>query len=60
MIIATIITASSSAGCTILIDGETTATTKKYKRISSYSPAVGDRVLVAEIAGSYVIIGKVV
>jgi len=41
-------------------DGETAPSAKKYKRLSSYTPAVGDRVLMAEIAGTYVILGKIV
>ena len=48
-----------SGGICLLIDGESTPTTKKYKRLSSYSPAVNDRVLIAEIGGSFVVLGKV-
>ena len=51
---------STSGGVSVQFDGETTPSTKKYKRLSSYTPAVGDRVLMAEIAGTYVILGKVV
>ncbi len=58
MILGTV-AAVDSAGVQILIDGESTPTTKKYKRLSSYSPVVNDRVLIAEIGGSYVVLGKV-
>lgn len=52
---------STNDGVSVQFDGETAPSTKKYKRLSSYSsPAVGDRVMLAEIAGTYVIIGKVV
>ena len=45
----------------ILIDGEGEATTKAYPRLSSYTNvAIGDRVVIANINGSYVILGKVV
>lgn len=58
MIIGTV-SSITSGKCSVKIDGETTATSKKYKTLSSYTPAVGDRVLIAEIAGSYVILGKI-
>lgn len=44
----------------IVFDGETTATTKQYPYLSPYAPTAGDRVLLARVAGSYVIIGKVI
>lgn len=42
----------------ITFDGEQSAGLKKYKRLSSYSPTIGDRVLLARVKGSYVILGK--
>ena len=51
---------STSGGVSVQFDGETAPSAKKYKHLSSYTPAVGDRVLMAEIAGTYVILGKVV
>ena len=54
------ISASDSNGLQLIIDGETTATTKHYKYIASYIPAVNDRVLIEEIGDSYVIVGKVI
>lgn len=44
----------------IKIAAEDSAREKAYKRLSSYAPAVGDRVLIASISGTYVILGKVV
>lgn len=58
MIIGTVKSSTSGAGVTVQIDGESSATTKKYTYLSSYTPAVNDRVLIAEVAGSYVILGK--
>jgi len=44
----------------IVFDGETTPSTKQYPYLSSYSPAANDRVLLAKVAGSYIVIGKVI
>ena len=59
MILGKIATYTSGQGATVIIDGETSATTKRYKVLGSYTPAVGDRVLIAEVGGSYVILGKI-
>ena len=60
MILGTIQTVKNNEGVTILIDGETAPTTKKYAWLAPYTPRVGDRVLIEEISGSYVILGAVV
>lgn len=57
--LATVGSYTAGAGATLIFDGQTTATTKRYKRLASYTPAAGDRVLVAKISGSYVILGKI-
>ena len=57
--LATIVTYSSTAGCTLLFDGETTPTTKKFKRLYSFSVGSGYRVLVAKVSGTYIILGRV-
>jgi len=55
------VTSISSGQPMVTFDGETAESSKRYKRLSSYSsPTVGDRVMLAEIAGTYVILGKVV
>lgn len=52
---------STSGGVSVQFDGETTPSTKKYKRLASYSsPTVNDRVLLIKVGGTYVIIGKIV
>lgn len=40
--------------------GETEQREKSYKRLASYTPTVGDKVLVAKLNKSYTILGKVV
>jgi hypothetical protein len=59
MILGTIQSVISGTGITVLIDGETEQTAKKYMWLAPYRPAVGDRVLIEEISGSYIILGKV-
>ena len=39
--------------------GESSASSKAYPFLSSYSPRVGDRVLTARVDGSYVILGRI-
>ena len=43
----------------IKFDGESSASLKKYPYLASYTPAIGDRVLVVAISGTYIIIGKI-
>lgn len=51
--------AIKSTGLTILIDGETESTKKDYLFLGSYVPKVNDRVLIARIGSSYVVLGNV-
>lgn len=60
MILGTISSVDNANGLQLIIDGEDSATTKKYTYMSSYVPAANDRVLIEEIGGSYVIVGKVI
>ena len=60
MILGTISAVDNSNGLQLIIDGEDVATTKKYTYMASYVPAANDRVLVEEVGGSYVIMGKVI
>lgn len=60
MILGKISSVDSSNGLKLIIDGEDDPTTKEYTYVSSYVPAANDRVLIEEIGGSYVIIGKVI
>lgn len=44
----------------IVFDGESAASTKQYPYVSSYTPAKNDKVLLANVAGTYVVLGKIV
>ncbi len=54
------VTGKSSGHIFLRFDGETTARTKLYKRLSSYAPEIGDRVYVVPISGTYIVVGKVI
>jgi hypothetical protein len=43
----------------VIFDGESKQTAKKYAYLDSYKPVSGDRVLMAYVSGSYVILGKI-
>lgn len=60
MILGTISAVDNDNGLQLIIDGEDTPTTKKYTYVASYVPTANDRVLIEEISGSYVIMGKVI
>lgn len=60
MILGTISAIDDDNGLQLIIDGEDDPTTKKYTYMASYVPTANDRVLVEEISGSYVIMGKVI
>ena len=53
-------TGTSTTGWPLLLPGETEPTTKRYKRVSGSSIAIGYQVLVAKISGTYVIIGRII
>ena len=44
----------------VQFDGEDTPSQKTYKRLGSYTITDGDRVLLARLSGSYIILGKVI
>lgn len=50
---------SGSGAPAVVFDGESAATTLLLPYLSSYTPAANDRVLVASIGHSYVILGKI-
>ena len=60
MILGTISAVDADNGLQLIIDGEDEPTTKKYTYMASYVPSSNDRVLVEEVGGSYVIMGKVI
>lgn len=49
----------SANGTKIKFDGENLVSEQYYSRLDSYTPANEDRVLLAQIAGTHVILGKV-
>lgn len=49
----------NSAGVTVILDGETTTTSQRFTRLESAAIAAGDRVLLAAVSGSYVVLGKI-
>lgn len=51
---------SITGGLFIKIDGEAQARTKSFKRLAHYAPAVGHRVQIASISGTYIVQGRVV
>lgn len=59
MILGTITAYNAVTGVKVKIDGEASGSTMQYSILSSYFPAVGDRVLIEEVGGEYVILGKV-
>lgn len=44
----------------VKFDGDTQVSSKTYPYLSSYSPLANDRVLLANIGGSVVILGKII
>jgi hypothetical protein len=49
-----------ASGIHVQFDGETSPSGKVYKKLASYSsPAVNDRVLLLQISGTYIILGKI-
>ena len=60
MILGTIAQIDNVAGLKLIIDGEDEPTTKKYHYMASYVPQANDRVIIEEISGSYVVMGKVI
>lgn len=54
------VTAISDGRPIIRFNGETADSSKKYKHLDSYTPTVGDYVVLVMISRTYVILGKVV
>lgn len=42
----------------VRFDGDESASAKQYAYLSNYKPAVADRVMMAAVAGTYVVLGK--
>ena len=54
------VVSSITDGLFVRLNGEEQPREKSFKRIASYTPAVDDRVIIAKISGTYVVLGKVV
>lgn len=48
-----------SIGVILRFDGEANARTKEYKCLASYTPQTDDRVCVAPISGSWIVLGAI-
>jgi len=44
----------------VLFDGETSASARTYPYLAGYTPAAGDRVLLAQVGRGWVVLGKIV
>ena len=55
MILGTVSSVDSISGIRVTVDGEGSASTKKYSYLASYVPAANDRVLIEEINGRTII-----
>jgi hypothetical protein len=44
----------------VKFDGDTTFSSKQYPYVASYTPASNDRVILANVGGSHVILGKII
>lgn len=59
LLLATVSTVAG-AGISLLIDGTNAPTQKYYRRLANgQTLRVGDRVLVAKLSGTYIVLGKV-
>lgn len=53
------ITRSDGTGNYVKFYGDDSASKKSYKKLASYSPEIGDTVLMINVNGSFLIAGKV-
>ncbi|MED4586679.1 hypothetical protein P9578_28390 [Brevibacillus choshinensis] len=44
----------------VLFDGETTASTRIYPYLASYTPVANERVLLGKVGNGWVVLGKVI
>lgn len=47
-------------GCTVIFSGESLPTQKRYKRLDSVNVTAGDRVLMARVGNTFLIVGKII
>lgn len=60
LLLATVVSVTND-GLTMILDGESEATQKKYKFLTSAypDPAAGDRVVVMQLSGTYIVLGRI-
>ena len=49
----------NAQGIQVVFAGEISPTLKRYKKLSSYTPVLNDRVLMLRVSGTYIILGKI-
>lgn len=50
----------TTGGVQVQFDGESATSPKAYKRLGSYTPTVGNRVILARVGSTWVVMGAVV
>ena len=60
MMMATVASLFENGDPKLKFDGDTTTSEKHYAYLSSYTPTEGDRVILAAISGTFVILGSVI
>ena len=58
--LATVDPSYSSGRPKLIFDGDTVVSQKTYPYLSSYSPSANHRVILANIAGTHVILGRII
>lgn len=53
------ITTINSGGVSVQFEGEDTASDKTYTVVQNYHPTLGDRVVMLNISGTYIVLGSV-
>ena len=59
LFIATVGNYSSSLGSTLILPGETEPTAKRYRCATYATLSTGNRVLVARVSGTYIVLGRI-
>lgn len=50
---------STTGGLFVRFDGETAASPRSYKRLNTYTPVIGARVLLARVGSTWVVLGSI-
>lgn len=57
--LATVTTVDATQGIFVRFDGETTASPRGYRRLASYTAAVGHRVIMIRVGSTWVVLGNI-